>query len=112
METTKEVKINCYANVKMHSLRNMSTGSRRREVSKSWNRLIHDHKQLRGQATEKLPALLEAVRGKGLCISLLLDPSTCIHDPKALKKEDLLKKVEELKTRLKMTEEDARQLEI
>ena len=30
----------------------------------------------RGSATERLPSLLDAVRGQGLCISLLLDPQT------------------------------------
>jgi hypothetical protein len=36
--------------------------------------------KFKGTAKNSLPALLEEVRGKGLCISLLLDSKLCPHD--------------------------------
>jgi len=48
-----------------------------------------------------------------LCISLLLDPS-CVktHEQSPLKKDELLKKVKALKRKLKVSEEEARQIEL
>lgn len=68
----------------------------------------------RGQAKTLLPELLDRVRGKGLCISLLFDPSTRVKSPNVpeLNKHDMLQKVQELKsTKLHVTEEQIRKIE-
>ena len=36
-------------------------------------------------SSSKIPHLLDALAGKGLCVSLLLDPSTCVEVPQAPK---------------------------
>lgn len=57
---------------------------------------------------------MDLVKGKGLCISLLLDPTICIETPQqpTLTKDELLKKVEELKRKLKVTRDDIREIEL
>ena len=37
--------------------------------------------ELRNQDSSKLPHLLYALAGKGLCVSLLLDPSSLVEVP-------------------------------
>ena len=70
--------------------------------------------ELKNQRAQRLQRLLDDVRGKGLRISLLLDPSTCVqtHEQSPLTKDELLKKVEALKRKLKVSEEKARQIEL
>ena len=70
--------------------------------------------ELRGKATEHLPALLNRVRGKGLCISLLFDPVVSVSEPlthQPLSLDDLKKKIGELKLELSISEEMARKIE-
>ena len=64
--------------------------------------------------TSRVGKLLDQVRGKGLCISLLLDPSYCVDTPEQpkLTKEEILQKVEELKEKLKVSEDDIREIEL
>ena len=52
---------------------------------------------LRGNATNQLPELLERVKGKGLCVSLLFDPAARVNETVTapLSKADMIKKVEE-----------------
>ena len=72
--------------------------------------------ELQNQGSSKLPHLLDALAGKGLCVSLLLDPSTRVevpHAPKLTRDELLLKKVEEfIGSKLSVTAEEARQIEV
>ena len=67
----------------------------------------------RNKIINRIPRLLDEVRGKGLCISLLLDSSLCVDIPKQkhLTKEELLKKINELKIKLKVSEEEIREIE-
>ena len=53
---------------------------------------------MRNGASGRVPQLLEDVQGKGLCISLLLDPSVCVKTPEqrtqiTLAKTELLTEV-------------------
>lgn len=71
--------------------------------------------ELRNQGSSKLPHLLSALAGKGLCVSLLLDPSTRVEVPQApkLTRDELLKKVDEfVSSKLSVTAEKARQIEV
>lgn len=67
----------------------------------------------RGQVQSLMPGLLERVKGKGLCISLLFDITTRVKSPDIpeLSKIDLLQKVQELKCTLHVNEEDIRKTE-
>ena len=70
---------------------------------------------MRNRVDERLPQLLEDVRGKGLCISLPFDPSVCTDTPATttfLTKLQLLKKVIKFKKTLKVSEEDIRCIQI
>ena len=68
---------------------------------------------MRNTVADRVPELLNIVKGKGLCVSLLLDPSVCVQTPEqsVLTKEGLLKKVEELKKKLRVSDEDIHQIE-
>ncbi len=57
--------------------------------------------QFRGKVAERIPKLLDEVKGKGLCVSLLLDQSLRIATPERpiLSKEALLLKVEQSETK-------------
>ena len=67
----------------------------------------------RGNAQLQLKELLEQVKGRGLCISLLFDPSTCTQRGSVnLTKEEILKRVEKLKQKLSVTEEDIHHIEV
>ena len=66
----------------------------------------------RGNVQLQLNELLEQVKGKGLCISLLFDPSTRTRRELVNNTEDILKQVEKLKQRLSVTEEDIRHIEV
>ena len=71
--------------------------------------------EFRNQSSSKLPRLLDALAGKGHCVSLLLDPSTHVEVPQApkLTKDELQKKVEEfVNSKLGLTAEEARQIEV
>ena len=69
--------------------------------------------EFRNQNTKRLQTLLDNVRGKGLCISLLLDSSTCVETNELVPlTKDELKKVECLKLKLKVSEEEARRVEL
>ena len=71
--------------------------------------------EFRNQSSSKLPRLLDALAGKGLCVSLLLDPLTHVEVPQApkLTKDELQKKVEEfVNSKLGLTAEEARQIEV
>ena len=48
---------------------------------------------LRGNATNQLPELLERVKGKGLCVSLLFDPAARVNETVTapLSKADMIK---------------------
>ena len=62
-----------------------------------------------------MPRLLEQVKGKGLCVSLLFDPSTAVSDNEAftpLSKKDMEVKIMELRETLTVTEEEARDIEV
>lgn len=67
----------------------------------------------RNKIINRITRLLDEVRGRGLCISLLLDSSLCVDIPKQkhLTKEELLKKINELKIKLKVSEEEIREIE-
>ena len=72
---------------------------------------------MRNGAPGRVPQLLEDVKGKGLCISLLLDPSVCVKTPEqhtqiTLTKTELLTKVMEFKKKLEVSEDDIRRIEI
>ena len=72
-------------------------------------------------SNERLPKLLDRVRGKGLCVSLLLDSTTQVWNgigdkeeslPPSLPSLDQLKKtVEEFKKSLVVTQEKSREIE-
>ena len=66
----------------------------------------------RGNAQLQLNELLEQVKGKGLCISLLFDPSTSTRRELVNNTEDIVKQVEKLKQRLSVTEEDIRHIDL
>ena len=89
-----------YGQTKKYKIQNLETFDPRPE-------------ELRGKVSSRIAKLLDQVRGKGLCISLLLDPSVCVATPQqpVLTKEELLKKIEELKGKLKVSEENIRQIE-
>ena len=55
-------------------------------------------KELQNTCSQRLPQLLSDVKGKGLCVSLLLDSSVCVNATnEKLTKTELLKKVEAFK---------------
>ena len=61
-----------------------------------------------------MPSLLDRLKGKGLCISLLFDPATIVNSPTSfepLSKEDIKVKIDEFRESLAITEEDARKIE-
>ena len=66
--------------------------------------------RLRNIIGSRISKFLDQVRGKGLCISLLLDPSICIDTPQqpVLTKEELLKKV---KKKLKVSDVKSNELQ-
>ena len=69
--------------------------------------------EYRGTALQYLPRLLEQVKGKGLCVSLLFDPDTTISNTESfipLPKEVTELKIVELRESLTLTEEDARKI--
>ena len=73
--------------------------------------------QYHGNAASLLPTLLNQVRGKGLCISLLFDEDTrvpCLQtsDNENLMQIDLLKKINELKLELTVSEDMAKKIEM
>ena len=70
--------------------------------------------ELRNKIVSRVGKFLDDVRGKGLCVSLLLDLSLCVDTPEQpiLTKEVLLKKVGELKKRLEVSAEDIRRIEL
>ena len=51
------------------------------------------------------------MKGRGLCVSLLFDPSTYMHSVN-FTKEEILKRVEKPKQKLCVTEEDIRHIEV
>ena len=58
---------------------------------------------------------IQDVKGKGLCVSLLLDASVCVEIPEettALTKTELLEKVANFKKQLEVSEEEMRHIEI
>ena len=74
----------------------------------------------RGRVKDHLPTLLDKVRGKGLCISLLLDSSTQVWSNEKREEsttptlpgvDQIKKTVEEFKKCLAVTEERAREIE-
>ena len=66
----------------------------------------------RGKSDTRMSELLQRVKGKGLCISLLFDKSTQVRSSDELRKADMLKKVEQLKrATLNATEEEIRKIE-
>ena len=69
---------------------------------------------MRNTIAKRLPRLLEDVKGKGLCVSLLFDPSLCADTPATptfLTKSQLLKKVMKFKKTLEVSEEDIRRIQ-
>ena len=59
---------------------------------------------MRNTSSDRVPTLLQDVKGKGLCVSLLLDASVCVEIPEettALMKTELLEKVANFKNNLK-----------
>ena len=70
--------------------------------------------EYRGNAIQRLPGLLQQLKGKGLCVSLLFDPDTIVTNPESfvpLSKKDMEAKISEFKGKLVMSEEAIRQLE-
>ena len=75
--------------------------------------------QYRGTAPSQLSSLLDKVRGKGLCVSLLLDPSTCHWSDSQMKETsvsmpgtaELQQSVEEFKKSLLLPAERRREIE-
>ena len=73
---------------------------------------------MRNTASDRLPQLLEDVRGKALCISLLRDASVRVETPEepqtqtTLSKAKLLDKIAEFKKKLQVSEEDVRRIEV
>ena len=73
---------------------------------------------MRNTASDRLPQLLEDVREKALCISLLLDVSVRVETPEepqtqtTLSKAKLLDKIAEFKKKLQVSEEDVRHIEV
>lgn len=74
----------------------------------------------RGTAKQNLPALLDRVRGQGLCVSLLFDPRACHHDegestsksvPNLPSCENLQQTIAEFKKSLQVTSEEIRSIE-
>ena len=66
--------------------------------------------EYRGSALQRLPSLLDRLKGKGLCISLLFDPATIVNSHTSfepLSKEDIKVKIDEFRESLAITEEDA-----
>ena len=78
-------------------------GKIKKRVARSIESFDPQPDESRNCNAQRLQQLLDDVQGKGLCISLLLDPSTCVqtHEQLPLTKEELLKKVEGLKMKLK-----------
>ena len=68
---------------------------------------------MRATGAERLHDLLDDVKGKGLCVSLLLDMSVRVQKPEqsVLAKVEILQKVDELKNKLEVSEEDVCQIE-
>ncbi len=89
-----------YGRTKKYKMQNLETYDPRPE-------------EVRNKIGSRVCKFLDQVRGKGLCVSLLLDPSVCVNTPQqpVLTKEELLKKVEELKKSLKVSEENIREIE-
>ena len=70
--------------------------------------------EYRGTALQYLPTLLEQLKGKRLCVSLLFDPDTTATNIESfipLPKEVMELKIVELRESLTLTEEDARKIE-
>ena len=71
--------------------------------------------QYRVNAEQQLPALLASVRGKGLCVSLLFDENarvSCPESRKSSEAHDIGKNIAELKLKLSVSDDDARQIEL
>ena len=71
--------------------------------------------EYRGNAQLQLNQLLKQVKGKGLCVSLMFDPSTCTQRDLELvspSKDDIMKQVENLKEKLSVSKEEIRHIEI
>ena len=70
--------------------------------------------ELRNTSAQRLPQLLNDIRGEGLCISLLLDSSTRVDsgEQSQLTKSELLQKVETFKKTLEVSEEDVHKIEL
>ena len=70
---------------------------------------------MRGTVGERIPQLLTDLKGKGVCVSLLLDPSVCVETAEGhglvLSKTELLKKVESFKEKLVVTDQEIRSME-
>ena len=61
---------------------------------------------MRYTSSTRIPTLLQNVKGKGLCVALLLDTSVSVETPKettALMKSELLKKVANFKKQLEVS---------
>jgi len=61
-----------------------------------------------GNAIQRLPGLLQQLKGKGLCVSLLFDADTIVTNPESfvpLSKEDMEVKISEFKGKLDLSEE-------
>ena len=69
---------------------------------------------MKAKSSDRITELIKNIKGKGLCISLLLDPSICVENPerRTLLKVELLKKIEEFKNTLKVSQEEIREIEI
>ena len=70
--------------------------------------------ELKNTNAQRLPQLLNDIRGEGLCVSLLLDSSTRVDsgEQSQLTKSELLQKVETFKKTLEVSEEDVRKIEL
>ena len=71
--------------------------------------------EMRGTVGERIPQLLTDLKGKGICVSLLLDPSVCVETAErqglVLAKTELLKKVESFKEKLVVSDQEIRSIE-
>ena len=71
--------------------------------------------QYRNNASSLLPELLDDIRGKGLCVSLLFDPTVIIENPDLNKKPpsdlEMAEKIQKLRDKLAVTEEMVREVE-
>ena len=70
---------------------------------------------MRNTSSDRVPTLLQDVKGKGLCVSLLLDASVRVDVPEettVLTKTELLEKVINFKKQLEVSEEEVRRIEI